>query len=114
MLKNTSNKPTEYCCKELLSLQSLLDDDSLLDVDIANMVKDAMNKNIEKKILSVHVSKNGSPRKILTPAENRKGFWSTCTPDRKEIFATTREELFQKLYTQKMKRVCQKAEDISP
>lgn len=91
-------KPTEYCSGNVVSLHSVLGNDILIDADIANLINNAMRKNIEKRIDQVHVTKNGTPRKILSPSENRRGFWSTCTPDRKEIFASTKDELYRKLY----------------
>ena len=89
---------TEYRENLYHCLQLLKKDDILKDADIVKIVEAEMQKNIENKIMKVHITNQGEPRKIKTPNENRKGLWSTFTPNRKEVTAATKEELCKKLY----------------
>lgn len=59
------------------------------------MLKQKEYKLKEKLISQVHVTKDGTPRKI--EYNEKSGFWKTMLPDKKRLFGKTKEILLDKL-----------------
>lgn len=73
---------------------------TITEADAACQI-DMLNKqqlNIKRKLIyEVHVKNDGTPRRIIEPADNSKGLWSTLLPGKKPLTGKTEEVFLNKL-----------------